>query len=568
MVKVKIDPMAKYSFDNLTRHWIMKDPLEKEQIRQQFNIKDHINLEPIPYDPNITPMGLANAIGKYKWFAECEFNLLSYEQAPKEEWLQYALNLITEHAQFIDPIKKKPVIAFDLETTGLSTHYSINTDSDGNTIIIPDTYIVGVVLATSETKGFYIPVMHTDTERNVEYDTIREFIAQLQEKFVNVAHNATYDLAICSSNAIKLVKENNWDTLLFYKFFRPEFRSHGLKNLSTQILSRHQLEITDILKVKKGEFIAFQRLDSRNALVYAIPDALNTFALYKNLVTNPAYKDVSPFQRTNDLAYTKIAEMEAKQIYNTIFIQENGFPVHKRDLYNNLVYSTTVTTNVHQMFLDKHGIDIDKDEKTGIYVGTLILDFFKSKGMVEPEVFKFLEEKFSLVMKETILKDGTVKRTYSLGAEVLNNLITQLPTYNDEKMNDLVQDLKSLNKYRSLVKNREDLLAVWANIREDDRGCINPSALRLNGTMTKRYANSGIPLPRLRVTFTPKTKKMKITYTEKQCSINFQGFSKISTETSYLVRDYEIENNFSVAQQLKNNAEQIMSVLQELTQRI
>ena len=535
IVNTNYDP---FNFDRLTSHWI-NTPEEKEVIRQKFDKdKDKIlpDLSPIPYDPNLNKNALAGISPKLKWFRDVEMTLLDYSLFDKETFVEDVVSLMEEKALFVDPIKKKPVIAFDLETTGLSTDYTIETkEVDGEIcrVITPDNLIVGVVIATSENEGYYIPVFHStlDNENaNVEYEQCRQIISRLQYKFVNVAHNATYDLGILSANAIPINKNANWDTLLFYKFFRTDLRSHGLKGLSEKILARPQIEINEILGVKKGTYIAFQRLDSRNAMVYAIPDALNTYALYMELHNNSYYKELSPFQRLEDKAYCKIAELEARQIYNTLHIKESGIPLDKKNLMRNIFYSTQRTESIHKLFMEKYEVDINKDERTGIVFGSKIAEYLVASGIPEHSLATYFLEHFGMEIKTVTLKSGAVKTTYPMGSDIIATLSKVLATYGDETMTAIAQDLVEISNYRSLTKNLEDLLALWVNLREDDRGCFNPTSLRLNGTLTKRYSNSGLPRPRLQVSYTEKTKKMRIKFTDKQCSVNFQGFSKISSK--------------------------------------
>ncbi len=216
---------------------------------------------------------------------------------------------------------KEPVLGFDTETTGLD----VRTIFDENGKIDPQTLLVGVSIAVSEDKGWYLPVRHieTDIHGNWDSEVINYFLSRLNNEFCLIIHNAYYDRQVMALNGVKDFREYPYffDTQILYYLLNTDQNKYGLKPLSQMILNRKMIDIWDLFpKDKNVDFIRFDFLKAKDANLYACSDAINTFYLFKEMCQNKS--------KTNPLFYQdKPVEIDHKLIDVLIFMCRNGFPV-------------------------------------------------------------------------------------------------------------------------------------------------------------------------------------------------------------------------------------------------
>lgn len=185
-------------------------------------------------------------------------------------------------AEMIWELYQARTIAWDTETTGLD-------------VWAEDFKIVGVCVATSPHKAWYVPVGHMEPEQVSFFDieieqldpayVLRSLKALLEAPYINhIYHNFKYDLKVWwRAYEMHLQEEINpictADTMLLIRAADDTLKSLGLKNRSRVDLGRSPDEIPS------KNFAHATLLD---ALEYAAADAANTFALYEHWIYRAA----------------------------------------------------------------------------------------------------------------------------------------------------------------------------------------------------------------------------------------------------------------------------------------
>ena len=178
----------------------------------------------------------------------------------------------------------KPLIAYDLETTGLNTTIRYK---DGK--IDPQVKIVGISLATSSFKSYYLPVHHNclDGLLNWNEDAVIPFLDKIFDTFITISHNGQFDREVSAINGVNIKQDNRYlDTLIIAHLFDNNSKSNGLKFLSEKLINRPQIETGALFPDNISK--SFSRLSLTDAYVYAGLDTLNTYALFQFFITHPS----------------------------------------------------------------------------------------------------------------------------------------------------------------------------------------------------------------------------------------------------------------------------------------
>ncbi|MEL7338860.1 MAG: DNA polymerase, partial [Bacteroidota bacterium] len=204
----------------------------------------------------------------------------------KKDWMEdVEMALVTAEMlpDVIDQCIAVPYYGADLETTGLD-----NRVFDGCTV----DHIVGVCLAPSTIKGYYIPLAHKDSDHNIPMSLFRkEFTRLLASKAVSVWHNAKFDLEFLEFNGGEAFgnwdKVSTWeDTLALAHLYDTRQKTKGLKPQSKMILDREMIELQELFPVKerKRGKLDFSTLDPAWEPVtwYAAADAMCTLGLFQH----------------------------------------------------------------------------------------------------------------------------------------------------------------------------------------------------------------------------------------------------------------------------------------------
>ena len=182
-------------------------------------------------------------------------------------------NIITKENELlsiIEDIKKKKFLSFDLETSSLD---------------YMEAKIVGISIALSDKKSYYIPIGHSS---NIKYKQLSEkyVLDNLKpilqsEKLKKIGHNLKYDRNVLVNYNINLVGIKHDSMLLSYVYDSTAIR-HGLDNAAEKYLSHKTIHYEDVAG-KGAKQIPFADVDIDIAAEYACEDAVISLELYNYL---------------------------------------------------------------------------------------------------------------------------------------------------------------------------------------------------------------------------------------------------------------------------------------------
>ena len=182
-------------------------------------------------------------------------------------------NIVTKENELlsiIEDIKKKKFFSFDLETSSLD---------------YMEAKIVGISIALSDKKSYYIPIGHSS---NIKYKQLSEkyVLDNLKpilqsEKLKKIGHNLKYDRNVLVKYKINLVGIEHDSMLLSYVYDSTAIR-HGLDNAAEKYLSHKTIHYEDVAG-KGAKQIPFADVDIDIAAEYACEDAVISLELYNYL---------------------------------------------------------------------------------------------------------------------------------------------------------------------------------------------------------------------------------------------------------------------------------------------
>jgi len=182
--------------------------------------------------------------------------------------------------ELVEALNAAPLIAFDTETT--------STDQMA-------ARLVGISLAVSGERGYYIPVGHVveqplllglEAETDSQQLPLQQVVEALRPALTNpaigkVAHNASYDVVILQRYGLDIAPVT-FDTMVAEWLRSPESKFLGLKNLARQELDVHMTEISDLIGTGKKQ-ITMDTVPIERAAPYAAADAGITLRLTEKL---------------------------------------------------------------------------------------------------------------------------------------------------------------------------------------------------------------------------------------------------------------------------------------------
>jgi DNA polymerase-1 len=182
--------------------------------------------------------------------------------------------------ELVEALNAAPLIAFDTETT--------STDQMA-------ARLVGISLAVSGERGYYIPVGHVveqplllglEAETDSQQLPLQQVVEALRPALTNptigkVAHNASYDVVMLQRHGLDIAPVT-FDTMVAEWLRSPESKFLRLKNLARQELDVHMTEISDLIGTGKKQ-ITMDTVPIERAAPYAAADAGITLRLTEKL---------------------------------------------------------------------------------------------------------------------------------------------------------------------------------------------------------------------------------------------------------------------------------------------
>ena len=190
-------------------------------------------------------------------------------------------------------------IAFDTETTSTDPMKA---------------ELVGISLAGSPSRGFYIPLGHA-RGKQLAPKAVYQALQPLLEnpKIGKVGHNCKYDL-ICLEQAGYKVAPISFDTMIAEWLINPDSRNLGLKNLAWVRLGVEMTHIEELIGTGKNQK-SMAEVPIEKVAPYAVADAVMTLRLVEPLTAELAAHQAERLNRDVEVKLIPVlADMEQKGI--------------------------------------------------------------------------------------------------------------------------------------------------------------------------------------------------------------------------------------------------------------
>lgn len=515
------------------------DLREDKAIQGLLNDVDKVNkaLDPIiseiPYREDSTlNKEVVQEIEGMEWMKEVEFHL-AYAQLTSEEQSIQIENKYLDN--LIDKLKKSAMVvpeyisecgqmmvALDTETTSLVVDFKIY----GGTLN-RELSLVGIPLAVSSSEGYYLPVNHNETDgiRNFSERAIIRFLQRLVNEFFVIYFNFEYDASVLQLHGIRLDSERYADVYHIANAIGvdtlPDIGfSKGLKALSKYFLDRKMLEVNEVVGSKSH--IIFSRISAKDAITYAIADAVNTFGLFEELVLNEDSEDYNPY-----LYNGTILTLDHKTLFHSISMFRHNLPLNDLEgLAENLktILNRVLILNETYMKIDgAKDYSIGSSDAVNYFLGSKILNELLvdtvgktlNINMLRPEnlekrVKVFIDaisEDFALECKIEVnksrgefIKFATRKTGWGKSAKGLPVLeYIKKNIHNEywakmlsEEFRDEIYFIADLtDNYRGMILETQRLGKMYRYAEADDRGYATANInLRFSSADTRRFKNS------------------------------------------------------------------------------
>lgn len=192
-------------------------------------------------------------------------------------------------------LRGQTVIAFDTETTGKHPIHS---------------RIVGLSVAWSVGEAAYVPLLGLNGDLLTE-SQVRASLGPIfaDPSIAKVGHNLKFDLLVLRQIGIK-VRGANFDSMIASFLLDPMRRSHGLKQLTSELLGHEMTPLSDLIGKGRTE-ITMDQVATRRACEYAAADADFTFRLCAVLAKQMAPSTVGTLFHDTEMPLVEVlAEME------------------------------------------------------------------------------------------------------------------------------------------------------------------------------------------------------------------------------------------------------------------
>ena len=220
---------------------------------------------------------------------------------------------LTSLTTFVDNAITSGRCSVDLETEGFNSRENKKTG-------LTRSRIVGICLSYDKDYGVYIPLAHLD-EGSINLP-VPEVMEQMSRLYAGceylVFHHFKFDGAFLRVYGLVMEDPRKiHDTLLLSYVLDSSRMSHGLKNLSGELLGRPMIEIKELFRDKRMG-VAFQTLSPRAALRYAASDAMNTLYLFD--VLSAQLSEMDPGGKTG---LTNVYDIERRCQIVTMEMERN-----------------------------------------------------------------------------------------------------------------------------------------------------------------------------------------------------------------------------------------------------
>ena len=383
--------------------------------------------------------------------------------------------LVTTPDQFyemMEDLKQYKYIAMDTETNGLHVWKD-------------DFKLVGISLAGSVDKGYYVPLGHVNNGSKRQYkqlsweDLVRPELKKLVDDNSKqfIFHNMYFDYCVLKTFGLDVFKldpiNNIWthDSLLM-SYLEDENPAHGLKD---QMFYKFGIKPQKFMDVLKGaESPTFEFVSPKDALVYAADDAINTLMLF--------------------LQCSKVVAKESK-LYTGNKLLNNIYPTelkvikiladaHLRGVRIDEEYLNELDINVQQ--------DLEEIKQFVFNISTTVTKF--NSG---PKVLSFLKDNllsnsFVSTFEAKYGEFNAQERTLKLIIESYKNDYEAGKKPGDWSPKKLRNWLTSIVKYRHLLKVKSTYIDAMKNLgsKSEDGNTYIHANINPIGTTSGRMSSN------------------------------------------------------------------------------
>jgi len=331
----------------------------------------------------------------------------------------------------VEDLSKAKQIAFDTETTS---------------ILPTQAGLVGVSLAGSAEKGYYIPIGH-QAGQQLTLEQVRKGLANLlsNKEIEKVGHNAKFDMVVLEEHGLK-VSPLGFDSMIAEWLVNPDSRNLGLKALTWVRLGIEMTHIEDLIGKGKTQ-ISMDQVAISKAAPYAAGDAVMTWRLVKPLKAELQQHNAL---KLNDEIELKLVPVLATMEENGILLDEGLFARFSAELISQIsaleekiyqeagqrfnIGSTSQLSDVLFKHLDLEPPDRSKKTASGkLSTAAGILEDMRGKHPVVDHVLEWRElTKLQSTYVETLPlqvnpKTGRVHTSFNQCGTVTGRIASQNP---------------------------------------------------------------------------------------------------------------------------------------------
>ncbi len=334
-------------------------------------------------------------------FRELEFRTLvaklpetTEESAPPPEIVEATRTVVTKRTQLdalVQEMLESDAVAFDVETT----------DTDPMRA-----ELVGIALATSPERSYYVPVRHANHDGELSEEDLRKALAPVFEhdKPAIYAHNGKYD-AVVVEQAGFTRPHIDFDSMIAAYLLGDS--SVGLKQLAFTRLGIEMTEITELIGRGKSQ-ITMDQTEVQEAADYACGDVEATYLLVNQLEPELEQRGQTELLRTIEIPLIDVLiDMEEAGIAVDVEFLERlsrqlagqiGELEHEIYQHAGHEFNINSTKQLGQILFDDLGLPTGRRTKTGYSVSQDVLEGLRE---AHPMVGAILEYRQLLKLKST-----------------------------------------------------------------------------------------------------------------------------------------------------------------------
>ncbi|MBW2147014.1 MAG: DNA polymerase I [Deltaproteobacteria bacterium] len=224
---------------------------------------------PLELGPKELKQGEADLQGLDAVFRELEFTQLRRELTQKKEISYDAYRLANNESAFdalTGRLRAVAEFALDTETTSLDPMKA---------------ELVGISVACGIGEAYYVPVGHRydGVSKQLSLETLKKKLGPIlaDESIAKIGQNIKYDLIVLHRHGFEL-KGIECDTMIASYVLDPSRRSHGLEDLSMDLLGHRMTAYKDVVGTGQ-KAVSFSSVDVTTAMKYSCEDADATLRL-------------------------------------------------------------------------------------------------------------------------------------------------------------------------------------------------------------------------------------------------------------------------------------------------